>query len=64
MNRLLDLDADTRISVEDAINHPFFNTVRAEHLAASEENTIKWEFQQIWNKRYLMIYSLKIFKKN
>lgn len=42
MNRLLDLDADTRISVEDAINHPFFNTVRAEHLAASEENTIRW----------------------
>jgi hypothetical protein len=41
LNRLLDLDADTRISVEDAINHPFFNTVRAEHLAASEENTIR-----------------------
>lgn len=37
LNRLLDLDAETRISVEEAINHPFFDSVRTEHLAQADE---------------------------
>jgi hypothetical protein len=37
LTKLLDLDADTRIEVEDAINHRFFDSVRDKHLADAEE---------------------------
>ena len=33
LNRLLDVNCRTRISVEAAIQHPFFDSVRHEHFS-------------------------------
>lgn len=32
LERLLDLNADTRITVDEALKHPFFDSVRNEHV--------------------------------
>lgn len=34
---MLDLDAQTRIKVEDAINHAFFDSVRKEHFPVGKK---------------------------
>ncbi len=40
--RLLELNPNKRITVEDAMKHPFFDTVRAEHEAKIAEQFKSW----------------------
>jgi serine/threonine protein kinase len=35
--KLLNLDAEKRISVDEAINHPFFDSVRKEHFSMAKK---------------------------
>lgn len=40
LERMLDLNAETRITVEDALKHEFFDSVRAEHTLPEGNSTI------------------------